>query len=155
MRSRWLVAFATASACSERTCLFDEFTDEYIAGAEVMDCGDLPNNFPDPLDMAVYRAAHDCAVAANLEQRPFVVRWDVQGIEGVIRRAIVGLSRNGSWEVSLVAGGGSFTARKPEFGRLACASLSDDGDCGDILNLCLRCVEPVKLDACAASFAPD
>lgn len=86
------------AACEEPTCLFDDFTDDYIAGDDVEDCGYVEAS-PQPGE-ARYAAVRACVVAANAERRPFVARWDNLGIEGVYRRAYVGLLNVDEWEVS-------------------------------------------------------
>ena len=141
---------ALAACDDERTCLFDEFTDEYVAGADVEDCGDVESSLQ--LDEPRYAAVRPCVVAANAEQRPFVVRWDVQGIEGIWRQAYVGRSIDGAWEVSRFSRG-SYGQGYPSALRLVCTRFDDQGDaCGSVVEeLCFRCTADEPVDSCAAA----
>ena len=132
-------------------CLFDEFTDEYIAGTDVEDCGDVEASLE--FDEARYAAVRPCVVAANLEQRPFVVRWDFQAIEGVERRAYAGLLINGSWEVSRIVRFTQGTGRRPPMTRSLCTRFEERPDpCMSVGgDLCFRCIVDEPAASCAAA----
>jgi hypothetical protein len=142
-------------ACDERVCRFDDFVDDY-ASAEVIDCGEVEASYVP--DNARYAEARACVVSANAARLPFVVRWNLLGVEGVIRKAYAGRYVDGQfepvWEVSAFNRGTSISGGElMPMTRRSCLLFDDLGDdCSSIYGgLCFECLAEAASDECAAA----
>ena len=148
---RWLWAAVAVAGCSSepRDCSLAAVYEQYIGSAVVDDCGNPYDDGINGSDMAAWQAAGSCALYHVAQQHPFLVRWTVQGLEGPMSGAYVGLSRDGQWELSAFDQRAQITGAVPPTRRDSCTDLRATSPCSDIrTNLCIECVDPAVVATC-------
>ncbi|MCE9574891.1 MAG: hypothetical protein K8W52_17205 [Deltaproteobacteria bacterium] len=156
MTKGWVAAVLGLVACADdapapemdQPCWIDTVIATELAGVTPLDCGHLDIGSDD----ARFIAAHDCAVAAHAAHAPFLVRWEIQGIDSHVVGAYLGRPKGGTWTITSFgydsyAPGGAIRART---GSDTCADLVDRGACGIDLHqtLCLECAAPIASTYC-------
>jgi hypothetical protein len=133
-----LAACAILAGCGERDCSLEALADDFVGTTEYVDCGHFQT---DRNDEAAYGVAHDCVVAQIAERRSFVVRWYLQGIEGVDRHAYAGLARDRDYDLTELVQGYNVDATVRPTMIYECSGLIDKGNCASFAaDLCLDCV---------------
>ncbi|MBA3462925.1 MAG: hypothetical protein H0T46_23415 [Deltaproteobacteria bacterium] len=154
-----LLASSLLAACSTTgsgvgdpaSCKIADVLEADLAGQSTKNCGSLgPQS-----TTAQFTAAKNCVLAAIESNEPFLVVWDIQGIDSRVARAFYGLTTEGGFKVSTVSydgdprGGGG--ENHPSTTTSSCASLASQADCGDDqlpTSLCLACAQPAVTDTC-------
>ncbi|MBA3391827.1 MAG: hypothetical protein H0T89_04235 [Deltaproteobacteria bacterium] len=130
-------------------CLIENVLPRLVGTAPVMDCGSLGIGGED----AAFAAARDCVIAAESSRQPYMVLWQIQGIDSRVAKAHVGLNDNTTWTSYQLnydgdPGGGGGDNR-PVTTIWKCGAVSSQGACPDLHNtLCLECDSPVFFDRC-------
>ena len=135
-----LVGAALAGCRSEPDCRLETLVDDYLSSSEVseyVDCGHISETNQDP---SLYYTAHDCVLREQANQQTFITLWYRQGIEGVVRRAYVGITRDGTYQLTDFAQGFHGDASLTPTRQSRCSEFVDLGSCSDIAGeLCLDC----------------
>lgn len=158
---RTLFAFALLSAActtsggngpgSPASCKLDDVLQADLTGHTPKDCGHL-----DPASTTTaFQTAKNCVLAAIESREPFVVVWDIQGIDSRVAHALYGLAGANGLELSSVSydgdPGGGGGEHHPSATTSSCGSLSPVAPCDDSqlpFSLCLSCASATVTDQC-------
>jgi hypothetical protein len=141
---------AGADAGPNAACRIESVIAAQIGDSSPMDCGRLAFDATD----AARLAARQCTLDANAAHTPFVVEWDIQGIDSRVAGAYIGIDNRGSWVVSRLHydgdPGGQGGERDPHTGTGHCTGITDQGNCGIDLphTLCLECAGETFAASC-------
>jgi hypothetical protein len=141
----WIASLLLA-ACGggEPDCRIETVIAQRVGMTAVTDCGSVAVTAGDP----DFQAAHDCMTAAIAASEPFIVVWEIQGLDGQAAGAYLGLADPDftTYALSFHADGhGHHTNTTTE----RCARLVDLGDCGFLhSSLCMACTQGHPEDAC-------
>ncbi len=125
------------AGCEDRDCTIETLLEDELGSASYADCGRFQ---AERTDDATYRAAHDCVVAAYAERRNFAVIWYLQGVEGLVRHAYVGVERDGEYRVIELVQGFNADASLTPTVTTACSELVVGGACDAVAqDLCVSC----------------
>ncbi|MBL9014836.1 MAG: hypothetical protein JNL83_11705 [Myxococcales bacterium] len=134
------------------TCKLDDVLAAELDGHAPKSCGSLA---PDS-STAAFQAARTCVLAAIEASEPFVVVWDIQGIDSRVARAFYGLRGDSGLAISSLSydgdprGGGG--EARPRTTTSSCSSLAPVASCDDTqlpLSLCLSCATATVVDECS------
>ena len=160
MRSS-LLALLVASACTTgggspgpgnpASCKLDDVLTADLDGHSPKSCGQLGVDST----TAAFTAAKNCVLAAIESKEPFVVVWDIQGIDSRVSRAFYGISGDSGLAISSLSydgdprGGGG--EAHPRTTTSSCSSLGPAASCDDSqlpFSLCLSCASATVIDEC-------
>ena len=157
-----LLAVLLASACATEggnpgpgnpaSCQLDDVLSADLTGHSPKSCGTLGADS----STAAFQAAKNCVLAAIETAEPFVVVWDIQGIDSRVARAIYGISGDSGLAISSLSydgdprGGGG--EARPRTTTSSCSSLAPAASCDDSelpFSLCLSCAAATVVDECS------
>lgn len=132
------------------SCIIEDVLAARISDATPLDCGRLPIDGND----AAFLAARSCVLDAIAAHQPFVVLWNIQGIDSRVAGAYLGLDVGGTLTVFRFhydgdpQGGGGEARPVTTIG--SCTGVADLGDCGTEIRhtLCLECSGEAFADRC-------
>jgi len=161
MRLSFLASLLVAAACTTgggspgpgnpASCKIDDVLTAELDGHAPKDCGRLGID----ASTAAFQAAKSCVLAAIESNEPFVVVWDIQGIDSRVARAFYGVSGDSGLAISSLSydgdprGGGG--EARPRTTTSQCGSLAPVASCGDDqlpFSLCLSCASATLIDEC-------
>jgi hypothetical protein len=157
-----LLALLLASACATEggspgpgnpaSCKLGDVLAADLTGHAPKSCGTLgPES-----SIAAFQAAKNCVLAAVESAEPFVVVWDIQGIDSRVARAFYGISGDSGLAISSLSydgdprGGGG--EARPRTTTSSCSSLTSAPACDDSqlpFSLCLSCAAATVTDECS------
>lgn len=134
------------------SCKLGDVLTADLDGHTPKSCGTLD---PDS-STAAFQAAKSCVLAAIESAEPFVVVWDIQGIDSRVARAFYGLRGDSGLAISALSydgdprGGGGES--HPRTTTSSCATLAPVDSCDDAqlpFSLCLSCTTATVVDECS------
>lgn len=132
-------------------CTIENVLARFAGNEQLMNCGTVDSGQAD----APFTAAHDCARAAEMAMQPYVVQWEIQGLDSRVASALVGMADGTGWSTYSFRydgdPGGGGGENHPSTSIWQCAELVDAGSCADLHEtLCLTCDRPTFVDRCSS-----
>jgi hypothetical protein len=134
---------------SSPDCRIEAVLDDLIDGQQLGDCGTLQ---PSQAESS-FRAAHDCVLTNDAARTPYVVFWNIQGIDSRVASAYVGLSGASGWQTRLLRydgdPGGGGGDNHPLTTTRSCTAVTDRANCSDLrYSLCVTCEGETTVETC-------